>query len=154
MTMSAELDSEVDRSGKKAFDSTTAEVLALTVFRAIFGHGVRVPFKMKGIVDMDLIVKDGNVVFNLNEFEATRPTLTVWRLTFAYRGKPVVEYGRGIKNDVKIHFPQLCIFLFSVWRGNRRRRMALAKAEEITLRELRTIPQHHEPMGSPAGPPT
>jgi hypothetical protein len=120
------------RVGKR-LDSQTVEVLALTVFRAIFGHGVRVPLKMKGVMDMDLVVKDGNVLLNMNQMQLEGPELKVWRFTFAYHDKPVVEYGRGIKNDMKIHFPQLTFLLLTMWRDHRRNyklRLREARARE------------------------
>jgi hypothetical protein len=124
---------------KKVLDASTVEVLALTVFRAIFGQGLRVPIRMKGIVDLDLVVRDGNLLLNLNEFQVTRPQLTIWRITFAYHGKPVIEYGRGIKNDMRIHYPQLCILLLAIWKNNRKRLKAQARGEAITDSELLAV---------------
>jgi hypothetical protein len=100
------------------------EMLASGVFQAIFRDGVRVPLKMKGLMDLDLVIKDNNILINMNQVQGEVPELSVWRITFAYRGKPVMEYGRGIKNDIKIHFPQAIFLLLAVWREKRKKNRA------------------------------
>jgi hypothetical protein len=138
-------------SVKKTLDSTTVEILALTVFRAIFGQGVHVPLRVKGVVDVDLVVRDSNVLVNLNEIELTRPQLTIWRVIFAYHGKPVFEYGRGIKRDFKIHFPQLVVLLVTMWKNSRSRRKAIARGELVTDRELITLSESYQVKGAKEG---
>jgi hypothetical protein len=120
----------------KTLDSKTVEVLALTVFRTLFRDGVHVPLQMKGLMDMDLVVKDNNVLLNMNKVQAAVPQLSIWRVTFAYRGKPVVEYGRGIKNDMKIFFPQLFFLFLAVWQERRKNSRASARGEAALDREL------------------
>ncbi|MGD0587669.1 MAG: hypothetical protein ABSA63_02615 [Thermoplasmata archaeon] len=124
---------------EKTLDAKTVEVLALAVFRTLFRDGVHVPLKVDGLMDMDLTVKDNNVLLNLNQVQANVPELSIWRITFAYRGKPVVEYGRGIKNDMKVHFPQLCFLMLAAWREKRKKNQARASGDLALERELVTM---------------
>jgi hypothetical protein len=131
--------SESASPGGRALDSRAVEVLASTVFRAVFKNGVRVPLQMDGMVDMDVVVKDNNVILNLNAVQAEVPPLAIWRVTFAYRGRPVADYGRGVKNDLKIHYPQLCVLFLAVWRERRRKNKARAQGDAARDRELVTM---------------
>jgi hypothetical protein len=137
----------------EGLDVKTVELLALSVFRTIFGHGVRVPLKVEGVMDMDLIVRDTNVILNLNQIQMHGPELSVWRLVFAYQGKPVVEYGRGIKNDMRIHIPQLCFLLLAIWRDKRKIVKAKAAADAAQRRAAVRIsgvgPNRRQPYDGP-----
>jgi hypothetical protein len=121
---------------ERTLDTKTVEVLALAVFRTMFRDGIRVPLKMKGKMDMDLVVRDSNVVLNMNQVQTDVPELAIWRITFAYHGKPVFEYGRGIKNDVKIHLPQAFVLLLAIWQERRRKNRAKARAGAAKEREM------------------
>jgi len=123
----------------KTLDTKTVEVLALAVFRTLFRDGIHVPLKMNGTMDMDLVVKDNNVLLNMNQVHTSVPELSIWRITFAYRGKPVVEYGRGIKNDMKVHIPQLCFLMLAAWREKRKNNQARARGDRTRERELVTM---------------
>jgi hypothetical protein len=124
---------------QRTLDSKTVEVLALAVFRTLFKDGVHVPLQMEGLMDMDLVVKDNNVLLNLNKVQAQVPQLSIWRVTFAYHGKPVVEYGRGIKNDMKVYYPQLCFLFLAIWQERRRKSKAKARGEAALDREMVTM---------------
>jgi hypothetical protein len=124
---------------QKTLDTKTVEVLGLAVFRAMFRDGLHIPLKRPGMMDMDLVVKDNNILLNLNQVQADVPELSIWRITFAYRGKPVVEYGRGIKNDMKLHIPQLCFLLVAIWREKRKKNRARARGEDFRGAELITM---------------
>ncbi|MGA3022296.1 MAG: hypothetical protein ABSE66_05770 [Thermoplasmata archaeon] len=124
---------------EKTLDTKTVEVLALAVFRTLFRDGIHVPLKMNGTMDMDLVVKDNNVLLNMNQVHTSVPELSIWRITFAYRGKPVVEYGRGIKNDMKVHIPQLCFLMLAAWREKRKNNQARARGDRTRERELVTM---------------
>jgi hypothetical protein len=124
---------------EKTLDTKTVEVFALAVFRTLFRQGLHVPLQRAGMMDMDLVVKDNNVLLNMNQVHTDVPELSIWRITFAYRGKPVVEYGRGIKNDMKIHLPQLCFLLVAIWREKRRKVQARARGERAREKELVTL---------------
>jgi len=133
----------------KTLDTKTIEVLALSVFRTMFADGLRLPLKVEGMVDMDVVIRDSNVILNLNEVHVNVPELLIWRITFAYQGKPVIEYGRGIKNDTKIHIPQLCFLLVAMWREKRRQLKAKARGDATRERELLTMSVATKPPGSP-----
>jgi hypothetical protein len=121
---------------EKSLDSRAIEVLALTAFRALFGQGIHIPLKVQDMVDMDVVVKDGDILLNLNNFKLEGPELTVWRIVFAFHGKPVLEYGRGIKNDLKIHYPQLCVLMFATWRESLNKRKLRARLKAGRSQEL------------------
>jgi len=121
---------------ERRLDSKTVEVLALAVFHTLFKDGIHIPLKVEGKMDMDLVVKDNNVLLNLNRVGMHVPELSIWRVTFAYKGKPVLEYGRGIKGDTKIHLPQLCFLLLAIWQEKRRMNRAKARGEDAREREL------------------
>jgi|HubBroStandDraft_1064217.scaffolds.fasta_scaffold218387_2 hypothetical protein len=124
---------------RRTLDTKTVEVLALAVFRTMFRNGIHVPLQKKGQMDMDLVVKDNNVLLNLNQVQADVPQLSIWRVTFAYRGKPVVEYGRGVKNDLKIYYPQMFFLFLAIWRERGKKNRARARGEAALDRELVTM---------------
>jgi hypothetical protein len=132
----------------KTLDSKTVEVLALAVFRTLFKDGIHVPIEMEGLVDMDLVVKDNNVLVNLNRVQAGVPQLSIWRVTYAYRGKPFLEYGRGVKNDMRIHYPQLFVLLAALWRERRNKKRTEARFEAAREREL-LVMSKSPPNGGP-----
>ena len=131
---------------KRSLDTKTVEVLALGAFRMMFRDGIHIPFKLKGTMDLDLVVRDNNVLVNLNEVNTEVPELSIWRVVFAYKGKPVVEYGRGVKNDMKIHYLQLCALLLAVWQERRRKLEARVRGAAVRDRAMvsmavtRTLP--------------
>jgi hypothetical protein len=123
----------------KPLDTKTIEVLALAAFRGVFGKGVRVPLKIPGVIDMDLAIRDSNVVVNMNQVQLDVPELVLWRFTFAYQGKAVIEYGRGLKNGMKIHFGQLFALLLTMWRTRSDKIKARAKSEKAVHREMISV---------------
>jgi hypothetical protein len=123
----------------KTLDTKTVEVLALALFRTVFRNGLRLPLRVKDLMDMDLVIRDNNVLLNMNKVHMEVPELLIWRLTFAYQGKPVVEYGRGIKNGMKFHYPQLVFLLLAIWRDKRRKVRAKAEGAAARTRELVSI---------------
>jgi hypothetical protein len=124
---------------EKTLDTKTIEVMSLAVFRTIFGEGVHVPLQKQGMMDMDLVIRDSNVLLNMNQVMMHVPELVLWRFTFAFRGKPVVEYGRGIKNDVKFHFPQLFFLMVTIWQNKRRMARERAQADAAKARDMLTM---------------
>jgi hypothetical protein len=127
---------------EKKLDTKTVEVLALAVFRTMFRDGICVPLKMNGTMDMDLVVKDNNILLNMNRVQAEVPELSIWRITFAYHGKPVLEYGRGIKNEMKIHYPQMGVLLLAAWREKRRKNKAKIAGDEARKRDMIALSVH------------
>lgn len=115
---------------ERVLDVSTIEVLTFAMFRAIFGRGVHIPLKVEGVIDMDIVVKDKDIVLNTNELMFEVPELSVWRFIFSYKGRPVLEYGRGVKNRIKIYRVRMFLVLLAMWWGGRKKRKALEKAAE------------------------
>ena len=105
---------------ERVVDLSTLEVASYAIFRALFGRGLRLPIKREGIVDMDVVVRDRDIIINTNKLMFEVPELSIWRLVFAYQGKPVLEFGRGVKNRVKIYRLRLAMLLFRMWWHGRR----------------------------------
>ncbi len=120
---------------KRVFDISTIEVLAYTVFRAMFGKGIRVPLKIEGSMDMDIMVKDTDVVINTNDVSFEPPKLQIWHFIFAYKGKPVLEYGHGVKR-IKIHYYRAFVMLIAMWWGGKKKRKAKEKADKAADMKL------------------
>jgi hypothetical protein len=113
---------------QRIIDVSTIELMAYTLSRALFHQGVRVPLYIKGAVDMDIAVKDTQVIVNTNDVSFEPPPLQIWHIIFTYKGKPVLEYGHGVKNTMKIHHGHAILFLMAMWLGSRKRRKAREKA--------------------------
>jgi hypothetical protein len=109
---------------ERVLDVSTVEVLTFAMFRAIFGRGIRIPLKIEGALDMEIVAKDKDIVLNTNQLYFQVPELSVWRFIFAYKGKPVIEYGRGIKNQIRIHYYRMFVVLLAAWWGSWRRKRA------------------------------
>jgi hypothetical protein len=120
---------------ERPLDSRTVEMLALTAFRTIFREGIHVPLKLNGVSDMDLLVRDSDVTLNLNQLQLQVPSLVIWRITVAFQGKPLVEYGRGVKNDMKLHLGQLFFLLLVMWREKRRSRRTQLREDGVRRAE-------------------
>lgn len=116
----------------RVIDLHTIEVASYAIFRALFGRGIKFPIKREGLIDMEVIVKNKDIILNTKQlFPATIPELVVWRVIFAYKGKPIMEMGRGVKRGMKIYRLRVILLLIEVYRTNRRARrraMALMKS--------------------------
>jgi hypothetical protein len=121
-------------------DVSTIELMTYTLTRALFHRGVRVPLYMKGVVDMDIELKDTDLIINTNDVAFEPPPLQIWHIIFSYKGKPVFEYGRGIKNTMKIHHGRAFLFLLAMWIGGRKRRKQREKATLKACKELSENP--------------
>lgn len=115
-------------SGKRALpplerliDIPSIELATYAMFRSIIGRGIHIPLKREGIIDMDIVVKDRDIVLNTNQLQFELPSLAIWRIIFAYQGKPIMEYGRGVKNNMKIYRLRLLRLLLQVWWNGRRK---------------------------------
>ena len=115
---------------QRVLDVSTIEVLTFAMFRAIFGRGIRIPLKLEDVIDMEIVAKDKDIVLNTNQLYFQVPELSVWRFIFAYKGKPVIEYGRGIKNQIRIHYYRMFVVLLSTWWGSWKRKRAHKKKAE------------------------
>ena len=115
----------------RILDISTAEVITYAFFRAMFGKGIHVPLKREGVIDMDIEVKDNDIILNTNNVSFVPPELQIWRIIFTYKNKPIIEYGRGVKRSMKIHYGSALIFLLAMWSGGRKTRKAQEKAAKI-----------------------
>jgi len=115
----------------RILDISTVEVLTYAFFRAMFGKGIHIPLKKEGVIDMDITVDNNDVILNTNDVSFVPPQLNIWRLIFTYKNKPIIEFGRGIKRGMKIHYGSALIFLLAMWSGGRKTRKAQEKAAKI-----------------------
>jgi len=136
MTGSSSPSSNPPTPMERKLDTKTVEVLTLAVFRTLFKNGIHLPLKMDGMMDMDLMVRDNNVLLNLNQVQMQVPELSIWRIIFSYRGKPVVEYGRGVKSGMKIHFGELFFLFLTFWREKSKSNRARVRSEATRDREM------------------
>ena len=111
----------------RILDISTVEVITYAFFRAMFGKGIRIPLKREGVIDMDIAIEDNDIILNTNDVSFVPPQLNIWRLIFMYKNKPVIEFGRGIKRGMKIHYGRALIFLLAMWSGGRKTRKAQEK---------------------------
>jgi hypothetical protein len=115
----------------RILDISTVEVITYAFFRAMFGKSIHIPLKREGIIDMDITVDNNDVILNTNDVSFVPPQLQIWRLIFTYKNKPIIEFGRGIKRGMKIHYGSALIFLLAMWSGGRKTRKAQEKAAKI-----------------------
>ena len=110
-------------------------MISYAIVRALFSQGITVPIKREGMVDMELRVRGKDIIIDTKElFPITVPELVVWRVIYAYKGKPVLELGRGVKKGLKIHKYRGMVMLIDVWRGNRKLRVMKKKMERAKER--------------------
>lgn len=108
---------------ERLIDVPSIELATYAMFRSLVGRGIYLPLKREGVLDMEIIVKDRDIVLNTNRVQLELPSLAIWKIIFAYKGEPVVEYGRGVKNNLKIHRWRLFKLLLHMWwRGRRKAR--------------------------------
>jgi hypothetical protein len=112
----------------RILDISTVEVITYAFFKAMFGKRIHIPLKREGVIDMDITVDNNDVILNTNDVSFAPPQLNIWRLIFTYKNKPIIEFGRGIKRGMKIHYGSALIFLLAMWSGGRKTRKAQEKA--------------------------
>jgi hypothetical protein len=109
---------------------STAEVITYAFFNAVFGKSIHIPLKQhKGIIDMDITIDNNDVILNTNDVSFVSPQLQIWRLIFTYKNKPIIEFGRGVKRGMKIHYVSALIYLLAMWSGGRKTRRKLQKSQ-------------------------
>ncbi len=116
---------------QRIINLSNVELAAYAFSRALFPKGVQVPIYVKGMVDMDVAIKDTNVIINTNDVSFEPPPLQLWHLFFTYKGKPVIEYGQGVKNMIKIHHYRAIVFLLAMWVAGRKRRKLKNKSQKL-----------------------
>lgn len=124
----------------RIIDLSSIEVMTYTLSRALFRRGLLVPLKFEGVVDMDVSLKDADVILNTNNVSFEPPPLKIWRIIFSYKGKPVFEYGRGVKSNLKIHYRNALIFIIAMWVGGRKLRKARKQAVLDACQDLAQNP--------------
>jgi hypothetical protein len=105
---------------KQPMDLSMMEEIAYLVIRRVFREGVRIPIRKEGMVDLDVIIKGKELVIDVNRLFFDTPKLSVWRVTLAYMGEPLVLFGRGVKQDLKVHPLRVARFLIRAWMEKRR----------------------------------
>jgi hypothetical protein len=118
-------------SGGIKIDVGTVEVLAYAFFRAVFGSGLKVPIQREGMVNMDVTFVGRDVVINTKELYFDIPDLVVWKIIYEHKDKPVAEFGRGVKNGMKLHYLQVFKLLMEMWTGSRKRKKEKASLAMI-----------------------
>jgi hypothetical protein len=130
-TETTAVSSEQKTGISRILDISTVEVITYAFFRAMFGKGIHIPLKKEGVIDMDITVDNNDVILNTNDVSFVPPQLNIWRLIFTYKNKPIIEFGRGIKHGMKIHYGSALIFLLAMWSGGRKTRKTQQKAAKI-----------------------
>jgi hypothetical protein len=115
----------------RILDISTVELITYAFFRAMFGKRIHIPLKREGAIDMDITIDNNDVILNTNDVSFAPPQLNIWRLIFTYKNKPIIEFGRGIKRGMKIHYGSALIFLLAMWSGGRKTRKAQEKTAKI-----------------------
>ncbi len=134
-TETTDVSSEQKSGISRILDISTVEVITYAFFRAVFGKSIHIPLKREGVIDMDITVDNNDVILNTNDVSFVPPQLNIWRLIFTYKNKPIIEFGRGIKRGMKIHYGSALIFLLAMWSGGRKTRKAQENAAKITALE-------------------
>jgi hypothetical protein len=116
---SSSTDTADDSSKKQSFtsrilDISTVEVITYAFFRAMFGKSIHIPLKREGVIDMDITVENNDVTLNTNDVSFAPPQLNIWRLIFTYKNKPIIEFVRGIKRGMKIHYGSGLLFVLAM----------------------------------------
>lgn len=108
-----------------------AEMMVYGLFRMLFGHGITIPIKREGMVDMDIKIKGKDVIINTNCLFYSVPELSVWRIIYSHQGKPILEMGRGVKNGMRVHRFNALIFVVQMWKGGIEQRKQKAKLDAV-----------------------
>ncbi len=95
-------------------DVTNVEMISSAIFRTLYGKGIRAPLKLKNVIDMDITVDNNVVTLNTNNVSFIPPKLEIWRFIFAYKNKPLLEYGMGI-SGIKIYYGRAFLFGLTLW---------------------------------------
>ena len=101
---------------QKPIDLSLAEELAYVALKKVFPDGLRIPIRKEGLADLDVTIKDKDIVIDVNRlFVSDVPRLSVWKITYAYQGEALVVYGRDVKGDIKVHPLRMARFLARIW---------------------------------------
>lgn len=115
---------------ERVIDISTIEFLAYTVIRALFPKKVKYSIQKEGVMDMDIVILNRDIIFNSNRLMFEVPEMSIWRLIYAYKGKPVIEIGRGVKNRIKFHRLRLFRLMLGIWYQGWKRNRARRKSSK------------------------
>ncbi len=118
----------------RPIDLNTLEIISYALFRVIFGKGVRIPIKRENLIDMDIVIRDKEILVNTNQLYFAIPELAVWRIVYTHRGKAVLEFGRGVRKGMKIHWFRALLLALESWKGGRKG-MQLRSASQVAIKE-------------------
>ena len=135
-------------SSPNTLDTSTAEAVASTVFRVLFRDGVRFPLQIPEVMDMEVAIRDNHILVNTNQVQFGLPELSIWRITFAHHGKPVVEFGHGVRHNVRVHYGRAFFFLVENWKARRARRHAQSDRDAASFRRLTRFAHRGPTTGS------
>jgi len=124
-------------SGRQ-IDLATIEIISYALFRAAFGTGLRIPLKKEGMIDAEVTVKGKDIVINTNQFYAAIPELSVWRVIYTHKEKPIFEFGRGVKKGMKVYRLNALRLGVSLWlqtRAANKAKEKLKKQQELEARK-------------------
>lgn len=121
-------------------DVSNVEMISSAVFRTLYGNGVRVPLRLKNVIDMDIAVENNDVTLNTNNVTFIPPKLEIWRFIFTYKNKPLMEYGRGI-SGIKLYYGRAFIFGLTLWWVGWKRRWLTRKPARSKARRIFTTTQ-------------
>jgi hypothetical protein len=117
----------------RVIDINTLEVAAFALLRVLIGEGLRIPIHRKGIIDADVLIRDKEIIFDVNSLQFKEHKLKVWKVVFAYQGKPIVEAGHGVKNGLKIYRFRAFKLMLAMWAQSRKRqKVAVAVKDKDT----------------------
>jgi hypothetical protein len=135
-TRNVETPDEVDHEKvNRSIDLHAIEMISYAIVRALFSQGITLPIKREGIIDMELTVRGKDIILDNKEmFPISIPDLVVWRVIYAYKGKPVLELGRGVKKGLKVHAFRALVMLVDMWRGNRKQRRMVKRKERAKIK--------------------
>lgn len=107
---------------QRPIDLSTLEVIAYALFRVIFGKGVRIPIRRENLVDMEVTVRGKDVIVDTKQLYFAIPELAVWRIIYAHKGVPILEFGRGVKKGLRVHRIRALFLALEIWKGSRNRK--------------------------------
>lgn len=98
------------------------EELAFLALNGVFPGGLTIPVRKEGLANFDVTVKGKEILIDVQGPLADIPTLSVWRITFAFEGEPLLIWGRGVKGDIKVYRLRVVRFMYRAWRAKRARK--------------------------------
>ena len=134
-TPAAPADPPVARSRRPV--GQTFEHIAHFLTSTFFPDGIHLPVRKDGLVDLDVILREREVVVDVHRLWPQFPVLAVWRITLAYQGRPLVTMGQGVQGHVKVRPLRVLVTLFRVWLQTLEAQKAHSRAPKRPPKRLR-----------------